>query len=212
MGFHRLVYSLILILLTVSCGPGSGKNPHGEDDPLAQLIPDWVNISYTVNGQVQTLTPPFLTTQNIAADAATGSCTGNNIEIIFNGTYNPDKVSKVELTGLTVTSNVSAGEFTFKACMAPGSASVTVTAYDQDNKPVRLPLTVSINAMTATRTLGYGHPRYPNTGFNVAAAGKNSVNGTVVLETIAKKQTTSTGNTGYTLETGFVNYMHEASP
>jgi hypothetical protein len=199
-GYFILGMALPLLL---ACGPGSGKNPH-PDDPLAQLVPYWVNITYTLNGQTKTLPPPFLLTQNIAADAATGSCTGNSMEILFNGSYNPDKVSKLVMTGVTSTATFSGETFTFAVCLAPGSASITITAYDKEDKAIRLPLTVSLHAMTSIKTLGFGHPRYPNTGFEVVAAGNQSANGTVVMTNTAAKKTTSTGNTGFTLQTGFV--------
>lgn len=209
----RVIYFTIMLplLLLEACGAGSGKDPNASD-PLAQMVPYWANISYTQNGQTASLQPPFLTTQNIFADAATGSCTGNQMEIIFNGSYNPDKVSKLVLTGLTTTDDYSGNNFTFTACMAPGSASITITAYDKDGKAIRMPLTVSISAMTATKTLGYGSPRYPNTGFEVAAAAKITSTSSIGMGTIAGKTTSSTGNTGYTMETGFVNYVHEVSP
>jgi len=217
----RLGRSLFLssFLIIAACGPGSGKNLHPED-PLALFVPDWTTITYTKDGHTVTLSPPFLTTQNIFADAATGSCTGNAMEIIFSGTYNPDTISKLELSGLTTTSNISGNNFTFTACMAQGSAAVTITAYDKDGKAIRLPLTVSLNAMTSTKTLGFGHPRYPNTGFttmNAAPPLKNFTTGSVqmanaYLGSVAGKTTISTGNTGYTMETGFTNYVKQSSP
>lgn len=210
--FICFIKELFLLGLITACGAGSGKNLHGED-PLAQLVPYWANITYTLNGQTETLLPPFVTTQSFSADAGTGACTGNLIELVLSGSYNPEKVSNLELTGLTSTVSFSGNSFTFVACMAPGSASVTITAYDKDSKPIRLPLTVSLSAMTATKTLAFGHPRYPNTGFVVTSAVKNVGSSTVSMgSSLAKKQTTSTGNTGFTMETGFVNYVREVSP
>jgi hypothetical protein len=108
------------------------------------------------------------------------------------------------MTGVTATPSFSGGSFTFTACMAPGSTAITITAFDKDGKAIRNPLTVSIAAMTATKTLGFGHPRYPNTGFEIVAAGKQTASGTVVMTNIAAKKTASAGNTGFTMETGFV--------
>jgi len=195
-------WSLVAVLLA-ACGAGSGKNLHSED-PLAQLVPYWVNITYFSNGQSQVLSPPYVLTQNIFADAGTGACTGNMMEIDFNGTYNPEKVSRLVFTGLPATSNFSGNNFSFTACMAPGSASVTITAIDQDNKVIRSPLTVSLSAMTATKTLAFGHPRYPNTGFETVAAGKQASGSNIVMANIVRKKTASTGNVGFTMETGFV--------
>lgn len=201
--FVSIIQWLLLGILLVSCGPGSGKNLNAED-PLAQLVPYWVNITYTKDGETMTLSPPYLLTQNVFADAATGSCTGNAMEIVFNGSYNPDKVSNLVLTGIDSTSSFSGSNFTFIACMSPGSAAITITAFDKDGKAIRLPLIVSLNAMTATKTWAYGHPRYPNTGFEAVAAGKQAGGSNIVMTNIARKKTTSTGNTGYTMETGFV--------
>lgn len=201
--WRRFVCFTAMTFMMAACGAGTGKNPHPED-LLAQLVPYWLNITYTANGQTETLTPPFLVTQNIFADAATGSCTGNTMEIVFNGAYNPEKVFRLEMTGVTATESFSGGSFTFTACMAPGSAAISVTAFDKDGKAIRNPLTVSVAAMTATKTLGFGHPRYPNTGFEIVAAGKQTTNGTVVMANVAAKKTASTGNTGFTMETGFV--------
>ncbi|MBS1972444.1 MAG: hypothetical protein JSU04_19215 [Bdellovibrionales bacterium] len=197
-------------MMMAGCGAGTGKNPHPED-LLAQIVPYWVSITYTLNGQKEELMPPYLVTQAIFADAATGTCTGNTMEVVFSGGYNPEKVFNLVMTGVDATSSFSGGSFSFTACMSPGvAAAITITAYDKDGKAIRSPLTVSVAAMTATKTLGYGHPRYPNTGFEVVAAGKQTTNGTVVMTNIAAKKTTSTGNTGYTMDTGFVmGVVHE---
>lgn len=206
MHFEHLVSYIQWLLigtLLVSCGPGSGKNKNA-DDPLAQLVPYWVGITYTSNGQTVELPPPYLLTQNVFADAATGSCTGNAMEIVFKGTYNPEKVSNLVLTGVDATSSFADGAFTFVSCMQPGSASVTITAYDKEGNAIRLPLTVSLSAMTSTKTWAFGHPRYPNTGFETVAAGKQSSGSNIVMTNIARKKTASTGNTGFTMETGFV--------
>lgn len=201
--FFSYIPWVFLSLMLVSCGPGSGKNLNSED-PLAQLVPYWVNITYTANGQTATLSPPFVVTQNIFADAGTGSCSGNTMELVFNGSYNPENVSNLVLTGITATSSFSGSNFTFVACMAPGSVSVNITAFDKAGKAIRSPLTVSLNAMTATKTLAFGHPRYPNTGFETVAAGKQSSDSNIVMTNVSRKKTASTGNTGFTMETGFV--------
>jgi hypothetical protein len=216
---HRLIlFFTVLSGALVACGPGVGKNLNPED-PLAQLVPEWTSVSYVKDGQRVELSPPYEVTQQIFADAATGSCTGNTMEIIFSGTFNPEIISRVTLTGLTAEEEVSGSSFKFVTCMAPGSALVKITAFDKDGKPVRSPLSVSLNAMTATKTAGFGHPNYPNTGFAMisAAAPLPAFNtGTVkMINTymggVAGKTSASTGKTGYTLETGFTGYLKQAT-
>ncbi len=217
MRFHLLIF--LLIALTVGCGPGNGKNK-APMDPLAEALPTWASVSYTKDGVRTELYPPYIVTQQVFADAATGSCAGATIELTFAGTYNPSEVSRLEITGLSATPQYSGSTFIFVACMAPGSALVTVTAYNKNGAAIRNPLTVSVNAMTATKTVGFGHPNYPNTGFNVISAAPPLValnSGSVKMAnayvgSIAGKSTDSTGNIGYKLETGFANYLNQASP
>jgi hypothetical protein len=208
----------ILLLLLTACG-GSGKNPKPED-PLADLTPAWTSVTYTKDGARVEIDPPFLVTQQIFADAATGSCTGSNIEVKFYGSYNPNLISRLELSGLTATLQLSGSTFSFEYCLPQGAASVTITAYDKNNKAVRAPLTLSVNAGTPLKTFGYGHPRYPATGFATAAAASrvtSPASGGLTMANasmggVAGKTTASTGNSGYTLETGFADYLRQAVP
>ncbi|WP_413290605.1 hypothetical protein [Bdellovibrio sp. HCB337] len=204
--------SLCAIFFLQACGAGTGKNKNIPDDPLAQLIPYWAEIIYTSNGVPAILSPPFLTTQNILADMGTGSCSSNTMEIIFRGSYNPENISDLILSGLTATGDFSGNSFTFTACMAPGSANVTITAYDKEGKAVRFPLAVSLNAMTSIRTMGFGHPRYPTTGFILGSAAGKQSGSHIHMDSFAAKPAVSTGNTGYTMEIGFVNSVHQTSP
>lgn len=220
----KLTWPLLVMLLTSflsGCGAGSGKNKNSKD-PLAEYIPEWTSISYLSNGSTVTLQPPFIATQSISGDMNTGSCSGNTIEVTFNGTYNPATVISLEMTGLTATNNSSVGTFNFVACMALGSASVTITAFDSDGVAIRSPLTVSLMAynFVNTTTLGEGHPRYPNTGFaamsvapNVGALTSGSTTmANVYVGSVGGKTTASTGNTGFTMETGLANYVKQLSP
>lgn len=199
----KTLFCSILLIFT-ACGPGTGKNERPED-PLALLVPEWSSLSYQKDGVRVEIMPPFLLTQQIFADAATGSCTDNTIELTFQGTFNPDVISRLEIVGLTAIPEYSGNVFTFIACMAPGAASVTITAYDKSEKAVRVPLSISLNAMTATHTAGFGHPRYPNTGMSLANVSMGAVSG---------KTTASSGKTGWTLEAGAINYfqLKQVSP
>jgi hypothetical protein len=206
-------------VFNVGCGAGKGKNKNSED-PLAEYLPVWTSISYIKDGSLVTLSPPFSTTQNVVGDINSGACTGNTIEVTFKGTYNTENVSALALTGITATNNSSGGEFNFVACMALGSASVTITAYDTKNVAIRSPLTLSLASAVSTYTLGLGHPRYPNTGFSSVNSGPNLTtltSGTTTLSNVSmghvgSKTTASTGNAGFTMETGHANYIKQLSP
>ncbi|WP_413290091.1 hypothetical protein [Bdellovibrio sp. HCB337] len=220
----KRVWILIIVLVAIvlsGCGAGTGKNKNSKD-PLAEYIPEWTSITYISNGNMVTLQPPFIATQNLYGDLNTGSCTGNTIEVNFNGIYNAATITSLSLTGLTATNNSNAGTFNFVACMALGSASVTITAYDSDGNALRIPLIVSLAAVNFvnTITLGEGHPRYPNTGLAMMSAAprlENLTSGStkmanVYMGSVAGKSTASTGNTGYTMETGLTNYVKQLSP
>lgn len=218
---NRQFIFFLLIILTVGCGPGNGKNK-APVDPLTEVLPTWTSVTYTKDGARTELYPPYIVTQEIFADADTGACTGTTIELTFSGGYNTDQVSRLEMSGLTASPQYSGSTFSFVACMSPGSALVTVTAYDKKDVALRNPLTVSLSVATGlpTRTVGFGHPNYPNTGFSVMNAAPPLValnSGTVKMTnayvgSVAGKSTASTGNVGYKLETGFTNYLNQASP
>lgn len=208
------------MLFTVSgCGAGSGKSKN-PIDPLAEITPLWTNITYTNNGAPMTLNPPFTTTQDFMADPGAGGCPGNTTEIVFNGTYNQTTISKLVLTGLTTNESNSANTFRFTGCISFGATSVTITAYDMKSQPVRVTLNVSLAGVTNTKTIGYGHPSYPETGFSLVNAAPDLVHLTsagTTLENfyvgpIGSQTMNSTGHSGYTMETGFTNYIMQVSP
>jgi len=207
------------LFFNIGCGAGSGKNKNAAD-PLAEYIPVWTTITFIRDGSLITLSPPYSTTQNVVGDLNSGSCTGNTIEVTFKGTYSAENVSSLAMTGITATNNSSGGQFNFVACMALGSASVTVTAYDTKNVAIRSPLTLSLASAVSTSSLGIGHPRYPNTGFSSTSSGPNLTaltSGTttmtnVTMGPVGSKTTASTGNTGFTMETGHTNYVKQLSP
>jgi len=220
--FPTILITLLLgpMVLTVSgCGPGSGKNKNSVD-PLAEITPIWTNITYINNGAAMTLNPPFTTTQAFMADPGSGGCTGNTTEVVFNGTYNQTAISKLTLTGMTTTESNSADTFRFTGCMAFGATSVTITAYDTKDQPVRVTLNVSLATVTNTTTLGYGHPNYPATGFSLLNVAPNLANltsaGTTLtnfyMGPVGSQTKSSTGNTGYIMELGFANYIKQFSP
>lgn len=214
-----LTIALPMLIWTSGCGPGSGKNKN-PTDPLADITPVWTSITYYNNGAQMSLTPPFNTTQVFMADPASGSCTGNTTELVFNGTYNQTTISNLALTGMTTTADHSADTFRFTGCMAFGATAVTLTAYDDKGTPLRVTLNVSLASVGNTKTIGFGSPNYPDTGFAFVGAIPDIVNlisgitslANFYIGPIGSQSTNSTGATGYTLETGFTNYIMQESP
>jgi hypothetical protein len=211
--------TLPMLIWTSGCGPGSGRNKH-PTDPLEDVTPVWTSITYYNNGAQMTLSPPFSSTQVIMADPNSGSCTGNTSEVVFNGTYNQTAISNITLTGLTTTADPSANTFRFTGCMPFGASAVTITAYDTQNRPVRVVLTASLSSVLNTKTLGFGSSVYPDTGFSFVGAApviSTLLSGITSLANFyvgptGSQSTASTGATGYTLETGFTNYIMQSSP
>jgi len=214
-----LTITLPMLLWTSGCGPGSGKNKH-PTDPLEDITPLWTDITYYNNGAQMSLTPPFSTTQVFMADTGSGSCTGNTTEITFNGTYNQTAISDLSLSGFTTTADHSANTFRFSGCMPLGASAVTITAYDLKSQPVRVTLNVSLASVGNTKTIGFGSPIYPDTGFAFVGSAPNIaslISGVTSLANFyvgpsGSQSTSSTGASGYTLETGFTNYIMQASP
>lgn len=214
-----MTIALPMLIWTSGCGPGSGKNKNPVD-PLADITPVWESITYYNNGTQMTLSPPFNTTQVIMADPSSGSCTGNTSEVVFNGTYNPTAIKELKLTGITTTEDHSANTFRFTGCMSFGASAITITAYDMKDEPSRVTLNVSLASVSNTKTLGFGSPNYPDTGFAAAEAVPDLVtliSGITSLANfyvgpVGSQTTTSTGATGFTLETGFTNYIMQVSP
>jgi len=214
-----LAFALSMALWTSGCGAGNGKNKH-PTDPLEDITPLWTNITYYNNGAQMSLTPPFSTTQVFTVDTGSGSCSGNTTEITFNGTYNQTAISDLSLSGFTTTPDHSANTFRFTGCMPLGASAVTITAYDLHSQPVRVTLNVSLASVGNTKTIGFGSSIYPDTGFTFVGSAPHIaslISGITSLEnfyvgSLGSQSTSSTGASGYTLETGFTNYIKQASP
>lgn len=211
-----LHFYLCSFLLLTSCQKAL-KDPldgFGGGTPLA--IPTLSEFSYWSAGIETKISPPFLSTLDVIADAGSAPCTQNESKVSIRGLYDTQQVEKIESFGLLKTAvDTENGEFTVTGCLSRGANSLKFKGVSTDGKKSDSAL-LSVNISSGITTLAWGHPRYPSPGFlaNSASSSPLSSQGiqmsNVNIESSKAQIIPSTGNTAYSLQMGFLNAVKES--
>jgi hypothetical protein len=228
MGRCKILFIISTLLILSSCGPGPKvKTPsttsNSVDKPPVPGNLTVSSITYVKNLSSTVLFPPYAGSVSLPADFGSGSCLGATTQVDIEGIYDNVNATSVMMTGVVSTQTLIGSKFKFTACFVAGATAITITSYNSASVANPAPVSLSINVTSifdpTFKTLGNGHPRYPNTGIDVSNLSLTSgpkTSGALTLKSgfvgAIGVKAASTGNPTLTLDMGFANYLRQSSP
>lgn len=220
---HTVLGFFIIFLLSCGPGPKVASTETAQDKATVPANLTVTSISYYKNQASSNLFPPYTETISLAGDFASGSCLGATSQITILGTFDSTNASSVMMTGLISTQTLTGSNFKFVACLSQGATAVTLTSYNSDGVGNPAPTSLSFNLTsvydTSIKTIGSGHPRYPNPGFDLSGLNLPSgqlTSGDLTLKVgftgTAATGLNSTGNTSLTMDMGYANILKQTNP